>query len=292
MYVSIRDCLLVEDFQTPAAGLKELGVESVEVELTRDFEVRAFDSKERLRLETDADAEAYGRRLRELGIHPCSFLTARDFSAGEVEEHTAWVARAIELASLLGMTNIRIDSAMSRERELDFETRVDLLATGLSSALSRTSGLSVALGIENHGFQGNSLAFLLNVFHRVGSDRIGSTLDTGNFYWRGYPLSEVYGILRLLAPYAKHTHLKNIRYPEDRREVMREAGWEYGKYVCPLDEGDIDHARVLRMLHDAGYDGDLCIEDESLGRYKTREERVAVLQRDVRHVRELRARLT
>ena len=35
-------------------------------------------------------------------------------------------------------------------------------------------------------------------------------MDTGNFYWRGYPLSEVYGILEVLAPFAKHTHLKGI----------------------------------------------------------------------------------
>ncbi|HNR29741.1 MAG TPA: TIM barrel protein [Candidatus Hydrogenedentes bacterium] len=292
MYVSIRDCLLAETFPTLAEGLRELDVESVEIELTRDFKVAAFDAKGRVRLATDEDAEAYGRQLRALGVHPCSFLTARDFSVGEPGDNVAWVARAMELAAILGMTNIRIDSAMSRERELDFETRVNLFAAGLGGALARTGGLTVALAIENHGFQGNNLAFLLNVFHRVGSNRIGATLDTGNFYWRGYPLSEVYGILRLLAPYAKHTHLKNIRYPEEVRETVREAGWEYGKYVCPLDEGDIDHERVVGMLRDAGYEGDLCIEDESLGKCATPEERAAVLHRDVAHVRAIRDRLT
>jgi len=104
------------------------------------------------------------------------------------------------------------------------------------------------MGIENHGFQGNNLAFQLSVYKQVGSKRLGSTLDTGNFYWRGYPLSEVYGILEIMAPYAKHTHLKNIKYPEELREKTREAGWEYEKYVAPLDEGDIDHALVLRFL--------------------------------------------
>jgi len=143
------------------------------------------------------------------------------------------------------------------------------------------------MGIENHGFQGNNLAFQLNVYKAVGSDRLGSTMDTGNFYWRGYPLSEVYGILRILGPYTKHTHLKNINYPEETRETMREAGWEYDTYVSPLDEGDIDHAKVLRILADAGYDGDVCIEDESLGHYKSAEERIAVLERDVAHVKQI-----
>jgi len=109
-------------------------------------------------------------------------------------------------------------------------------------------------------------------------------MDTGNFYWRGYPLSEVYGILTLLAPYARHTHLKNIHYPDPERESMREAGWGYERYVSPLDEGDIDHAKVLRMLHDAGYRGDICIEDESLGHFTPGEERFGILRRDVHHV--------
>ena len=125
------------------------------------------------------------------------------------------------------------------------------------------------------------------MYQQVGSDRLGSTLDTGNFYWRGYPLSEVYGILRVLAPYSKHTHVKNINYPEDKREMVREAGWEYTTYFSPLDEGDIDIAKVVKMLVDAGYTGDICIEDESIGKCKSPEERVAVLERDVAHIRKI-----
>lgn len=292
MYLSIRDCMVMGDeFGTPAEGLRHLGVEAVELQLSQEFEVYAMDSKERLALKTDADAAAYRKHLEGLGIRPCCFLTANDFSQGDMESNIRWEARAIELADLLGMPSVRIDSAMSRERELDFEERVRLFAEGLGGALERTRGSKVTLGIENHGYQGNNLAFQLNVYKQVGSERLGATMDTGNFYWRGYPLSEVYGILNILAPYTKHTHLKNIKYPADRREVIREAGWEYGTYVAPLDEGDIDHAKVLRILADAGYTGDICIEDESLGHYKTPEERVAVLERDVAHCREIIAQL-
>lgn len=285
MYLSMRDCMLTKAFPTHAEGLKTLGVGSVEIELTRDFEVWAFDEHTKIRLSSDADAEAYLKRLQGLSILPCSMLTACDFSAGDMDANIAWIARAVEIASVLGMTNIRVDSAMSRERELDFQTRVGIFAQGLGGVIARTPGLSVALGIENHGFQGNNLAFLLNVFALVGSERVGSTLDTGNFYWRGYPLSEVYGILRLLAPHAKHTHLKNIKYPEDQREITREAGWEYATYMCPLEEGDIDHAKVVAILKEAGYAGDICIEDESIGRCATPEEMAAVLKRDVAHVK-------
>lgn len=294
MHVAIRDCMVTEkEFKTPIEGMRHLGVDTVEIQLQRDFSVSAMTSHERITLQSDADATAYAQTLRDSGIRPCAFLTACDFSAGDAEDNVAWIARAIELAHLLGMPAVRIDSAMRREQELSFEERVRLFADGLRGAVDRTQGLPVALGIENHGFQGNNLAFQLNVYMDANppgaspaEGRIGATMDTGNFYWRGYPLTEVYGILRVLAPYAKHTHLKNIRYPEKVREQSREGGWKYGEYVSPLAEGDIDHARVVRILAKAGYDGALCLEDESLSKCAGPEERIAVLEADVRHMRE------
>jgi sugar phosphate isomerase/epimerase len=282
MYVSMRDAYMGTDyFPTIAEGLKTLGINAVELTLTRDFTVAALDSDTRVELKTDEDAKAYRKKADELGVKVCGLLTACDFSAGNMADNSAWIARSIELADLLGAPAVRIDSAMKKEKELPFETRVNLFVEGLKGALDKTANSKVTLGIENHGFQGNNLAFLLNVFMLVGNDRLGSTMDSGNFYWRGYPLGEVYGILRVLSPHAKHTHMKNIKYPEDKREVMREAGWKYSEYACPLDEGDIDMAKVVAMLKAAGYQGDVCIEDESVGTLKTREEKVAVCKRNV-----------
>jgi len=286
MYVSLRDSMLGEKtFPTILDGMRHLGVDALELNLGRDFAVRALDSKDTVLLRTDDEAKAYRAHAEGLGLRICSVLTACDFSAGDMESNVAWIARAIEVADLLGASAVRIDSAMSKERELDFEARVKIFAEGLGGALERTPNSKVTLGIENHGFQGNNLAFLLNVYQQAGSDRLGSTLDTGNFYWRGYPLSEVYGILRVLAPHTKHTHVKNINYPADQREVTREAGWEYTKYFSPLDEGDIDIAKVVGILAAVGYQGDICIEDESIEKCKSTAERIAVLERDVAHVR-------
>jgi sugar phosphate isomerase/epimerase len=288
MYVSIRESLLTDKtFSNTAEGLNQLGINAIELSLDRNFSVHAPDADERVFLNSDDEVKAYRARAEHLGVRICAVLTACDFSGGDMESNITWIARAIEIAGLLGAPTVRIDSAMARERELDFEARVKLFADGLSGALNRTTGSKVTLGIENHGFQGNNLAFLLNVFKQVNSERLGSTLDLCNFYWRGYPLSEVYGILRLLAPYAKHTHVKNINYPAGQRETTREAGWEYGKYACPLDEGDIDLEKVLGILAAAGYKGDICIEDESLGKCATNAERIAVLQRDVTHIKNI-----
>jgi sugar phosphate isomerase/epimerase len=275
----------IDEFASPIEGMRHLKVDAAEVELSRDFEVFAMDSKEKIVLSSDYDARAYKKHLDSLGIRASAFLTSCDFNSGDQEKNVRWVARVIDLADIVDMDAVRVDSAMSNEQGLDFETRVRIFADTLGTAIERTAGSRVALGIENHGFQGNNLAFQLNVYKAVGSDRLGATMDTGNFYWRGYPLSEVYGILNILAPNTKHTHLKNIKYPSDKREVMREAGWEYDTYVCPIDEGDIDHGKVLAMLAAAGYRGDVCLEDESLGHYAPGKERIAVLERDIAHLK-------
>ena len=68
---------------------------------------------------------------------------------------------------------------------------------------------------------------------------------------------------------------------------MREGGWKYEEYVAPLYEGDIDHAVVLGLLQEAGYTGDVCIEDESLSHFEEGTARVAVLEKDVAYVKAL-----
>lgn len=286
MFVSIRDCLLLDEaFGRPVDGLRRLGLDAIELELRRDYSVFLLDERRRVVLASDSDAVAYRAHLDGLGVRACALLTACDWCQAGFEENVAWVERAVQLAHLLGAKAIRIDTVLSHERELDVGRRVMLFVNGLSVVLERTRDVPVQLGIENHGVQGNDLAFLLGILDRIDSARLGYTLDVGNFYWSGYPLAEVYGILRLLARYTVHTHFKNIRYPVEMRERDREAGWEYAKHVCPLDEGDIDLVQVVRLLAAAGYRGDLCIEDESLGRCASPAERVAVLERDVQHLR-------
>ena len=93
------------------------------------------------------------------------------------------------------------------------------------------------------------------------------TLDVGNFYWSGKPINEVYNILEHFAPLTKHTHIKNIGYPADMRDSQRPLGYEYGKYVCPIPEGDLDIVKIVGFLKKVRYQNDLCIEDESLGKY-------------------------
>ncbi|MGB9620272.1 MAG: sugar phosphate isomerase/epimerase family protein, partial [Armatimonadota bacterium] len=146
------------------------------------------------------------------------------------------------------------------------------------------------MGIENHGTLGNRPEFLDSILAKVNSPRVGVTVDTANFYWFGHPLSKVREIIKHFAPHIKHTHMKNINFPADKREIQREVGWEYDRYASSLREGDIDMKWVVKTLADAGYQGDLCIENEALGRYDA-EKQKAILRDDADYLKEILAGL-
>ncbi len=85
-------------------------------------------------------------------------------------------------------------------------------------------------------------------------------------------------------PRVYHTHCKSIKYPADQRDVQRPIGWKYGQYACPVYEGDIDTDRVIAILKAGGYDRDLCIEDESLGK-RSPAECKTVLAKEIQYLK-------
>jgi len=290
MYVSIRDrSILHAGYPTLLGGLRALGLSSVELLFDREFSVQAIepvDGRDKFCLRREGDRLLLRDQLSEYGVKVSALLLANNFNAPDIDAELDWVICAIEAAGSLGIEAVRIDSAMRGERELPFEERTRKFIDCLKRVISSTESSGVDLGIENHGSQGNDPDFLDMILKEVGSPRLGLTMDTGNFYWSGRPLSEVYEILRHFAPATKHTHVKNIRYPEEMRERRRELGWKYGDYVSPIYEGDIDHSRVVSFLKEAGYNRDMTIEDESLGKFPE-EDRREILKRDADYLKEI-----
>ena len=271
MYVSIRDdTLLATGFDDIADGLKYYGIQGVELAVKRDFQVRSVNpggGNAFLDLSDCIDVAELVMGAEEAEVRISGFLLANDFNATDRKKELDWIVHVVEVAAKLSVPVVRIDAIMSGERDLPLEKRAEIFAAGVTEVIQRTEGVPVDLGIENHGFQGNDPDFLDELMCHVGHRRLGMTLDTGNFYWAGHPLEKVYDILEHLAPVTKHTHIKNINYPAEIRETQRTLGFEYDKYVSPIMDGDIDHARVIEILKEYGYDRDLCLEDESLGKY-------------------------
>ena len=289
MYPSVRDHIVLAAWPSLKEGLDALGFGAVELELARDnsvFAIRPATGRDRFKLDAPAAIEEFRDHLATNAIRVSALLMSNNFGSDDIEEEVNWAITAIRAADALGVPAVRIDAIMHGKEDQPLERNVHVFAGAMARILDATVDANVDMGIENHGFQGNNPDFLDMVLSRVNSPRVGVTIDTGNFYWRGHPLSRVYKIIEHFAPYCKHTHAKNIQYPPEKREVEREIGWEYGKYVSPLRDGDIDHRRVVQILKSAGYSRDLCLEDESLGKWAP-EERVAVLKRDADFFREI-----
>ncbi|HID07531.1 MAG TPA: sugar phosphate isomerase/epimerase, partial [Armatimonadetes bacterium] len=196
MYVSVRDVIVTHaGYNTVIEGLRELDVWAVELVIDRDMTVTSLtDANQRLPLRTDADVDAYRRHLEENNVRVSALLLANNFNAPNLDEELNWVIESIRRAHKLGCDAVRIDSAMRGEVELPFEERVERVVQCLKRVITATEDTEMPLGIENHGRQGNDPAFLDAVMEGVGSPRLGLTLDTGNFYWYGHPLSQVYEI--------------------------------------------------------------------------------------------------
>jgi sugar phosphate isomerase/epimerase len=289
MRVGIRDdTLLGGGFATIAEGTRAIGAESVELAFARDGTVRALTAggDARLNLDTQPGRAALGEQCASTGVSVSALMLGNNFNAPDVAAEVDWVRRAAEAARGLGIPALRIDTIMRDEREMPLEARVERFCAAMREVLPATEATGVALGLENHGARGNEVAFLTKVVESLDEPRLGYTLDTGNFYWHGNPLSELYRIYERLAPRVKATHVKSIRYPAEIRETQREIGHRYGEFASPLDEGDIDLARAIGILRGAGYDGDLTIENESLGRYPAGE-RANILRRDVNHLKSI-----
>lgn len=222
-----------------------------------------------------ADLKASGRRISAFCMH-------NQFDK-RPEMEVEWITKAARSARALGVPALRIDVV---PRKSGREAFLKLAVETLKKAVEATETTGVALAVENHGNTTNDPEFLKALFDGVGSKRLGLTLDTGNFYWFGHPLSKIYEYFEALAPRVFHTHCKSIRYPESEREEKRPMGWEYDKRCCPIDEGDVDFRRVVALLKKAGYANDLCVEDESLGKFPAAE-RKAVLAREVAFLKAL-----
>jgi sugar phosphate isomerase/epimerase len=280
-----RDAMLrelgVPDCWTAA---KFVGAEVIEVTVDDKFALPLLMHPQRqYSIATDESMKQLSDDLHAAGVKISAFCVASRFDT-RPDFECDFGAKLARISQQLGVRAIRIDVVASK---LTTDQFLDPAVAALKKLIEATEGTGIRFGVENHGHFGNNPGFLSPLLDRVGSKRLGVTLDTGNFYWFGHPLSKVYELIETFAPRVVHTHCKNIGYPEDQREVQRPIGWEYAKYEAPIDQGDIDFTRVVKILRAAGYSGDLCVENEALRRLPEGE-RSGVLAREIAYLKRLR----
>lgn len=278
--VSIRDQMVpVRSGESFAEAFRTIGADSIECAVGADGSVASLGGSL-----NDPNAIArFSGQAQAQGIRVTALLLATDFSAEAADAQVEWAARMIQAAAALNVPVVRIDP-WTASRELPEKTVIDNSIRRAGELLRRTAGTGVDLGMENHGQVFNNPQVLDAVLQALPDDRFGLTLDTGNLYWWGHTVDEVYALIERYAPRAKHTHIKNINYPPELAHRRREVGYEYKTYCCPLDEGNLDLKRIVDLLRQHGYRRPLCVEDESL--FKVPEnEKLDILRHDVQSLR-------
>ncbi len=284
--VSCRDQHLKTAGQADCwSAAKALGAEGVEVNTDLALNCpNLFPASGRYSLATQDGVKKLKAEAAAAGCALTALVMSNRFDE-RLEQELQCAARLVKAAQELGVRAIRIDVWPHRLKEDEFFP----FAVDACKRLCQTAdGTNVRFGIENHGKVTNNPEFLQKLFDAVGSPRLGLTLDCANFYWYGHTLSRLYSIYEQFAPRVFHTHCKNIKFPAEKRETQRPMGWEYEKYNCPIYEGDIDFKRLIQILRKGGYEGDLCVEDESLGKY-AKAEQAEILRKETAMLKELRA---
>ncbi len=266
------------------SAAKALGAEGVEVNVDLDLSCgNLFRPSGHYSLATDEGLQTLRSDASRNQCRITAFVMNNRLDE-RLEQELEWARKLVKAARQLGVRAIRIDVWPHKLKENEF---LPFAIDACKRLCDIAAGSEVRYGIENHGKVTNNPEFLDRLFEGVGSPALGLTLDTANFYWYGHPLSDLYGIYEKFAPRVVHTHCKNIKFPDDKKNVRRPMGWEYDKYNCPIYEGDIDYKRLLSILRKANYQGDLCVEDESLGKYPDAE-RAGVLRREMAMLKDLR----
>lgn len=262
------------------AAMKAVGVNTVEADVDINLACAGlFHPTKKYSLDTPDNIRVLKDDLAQAGAMISAFLMSNRFDE-RLDDELAWMKKIVKVAPDVGVNVVRIDVV---SRKIKGEEFLPFAIKTCKQLCEIAEGTPLRYGIENHGATTNDPAFLEKLFHAVGSPKLGLTLDTGNFYWFGHPLEDIYKICEKFASRAYHTHCKSIKYPDDQKNVRRKMGFEYAKFNCPVYEGDVDYKRVAAILRRANYANDLCIENESLRKFPEAE-RVEVLKKEVAYL--------
>ncbi len=278
MFLAVRDAPIVALYGELVKGMKDLEVNSFEL-----FVSRSLGTEIGYDLSKDEGIEALRKFLEDHGFTVCALLLENDFSSPNLAKEVEYILKGARIAEKLEVKVVRINPPMREIPGYTIRDYVELSSKAITHILKQNT--YVHLAVENHGIIGNNVDYVRGLLEAVTDERLGVTLDTGNYYWYGYPLEKLYEIYRMVAPRVKHTHIKDAA--TERKNVLRRPR---EVKMSPIGKGDLDFRRILRILKEAGYEGDLTLEDESIS-LRDPEGSKKVLREDMRFLRSLLAEL-
>ena len=225
----------IDNLDFPKIAREEYGVEGVEY-VNQFFKDKAHDS---------VYLKDLKKRAADHGVTNVLIMIdgEGDLSAPEqadrakaVDNHKKWV----DAAAALGCHAIRVNTGSHYS-----PTDVAKAAEACAALADYGTQNKIAVICENHGGPSSNPDALLALIKGVGSKNFGTLPDFGNFPKKdGKYAIDVYDAIARMMPFAKGASAKSHDFDD--------AG----------NEKDLDYARIMKIVTDAGYNGFVGIEYE------------------------------
>jgi sugar phosphate isomerase/epimerase len=241
---SLHKALYAKEFENldfPRIAKETYGIDAIEY-VNAFFKEKARDSEYLKELK---------KRCDDLGVRSLLIMCDGEGRLGDpddakrreaVENHHRWV----EAAKYLGCHSIRVNAASDG----GYDEQMKLAADGLRRLTEFGDQHEINVIVENHGGLSSNGAWLAGVMKTVAHPRCGTLPDFGNFCmdWgkKDDPAAwyDRYQGVQELMPFAKAVSAKSHEFDADGNEVRT------------------DYARMMKIVVDAGYRGNVGIEYE------------------------------
>ncbi len=284
--VGVRDAYLANlDADSVWSAAKKVGIPVLEVVVTSDLSCdRLYEGKEKpYRVDTPENREKLLEAVRKNDCELVAFCALVPLPKdGNEDWAVEWISKVAKAAAAMKVPVVYMPLG---GRDLPQEQFVERATAFIKKVGPVARASKVQLAIENLGPYLNKPEVLAPLLMASKGGEVALAFDPANMYWFGYPRDRIYDLVKIFAPYVRYLHVKNAKYPPDKRDSQREMGWEYGKYAVPVREGDLDWERILGILFDAGFKGDIVIEDDSLQKFDAAGKQKA-LQEDATYLKE------
>ena len=214
----------------PIVARREFGIDTIEY-VDQFFRDKAEDEAYLAELKRIADGEGVRTGLVMLDTNGPLATADRTKREQSIEKTKIWIDAAKSLGATVVRVNARGDRGMKPE-----EIAKRMAESGAVLA-DYAAERGVAVAIENHGGPSSDPDWLTGVMRAAGKKNFGTLPDFGNFPRR----VDRYAAVEKLMPFAQAVSAKATKFENDR--VV-----------------DTDFRRMLRIVRDAGYRGDIGIE--------------------------------
>lgn len=226
----------ITNLDFPKIAREEYGIEGVEF-VNQFFKDKSQDSAYLKDLKTRANDHGVTCVLIMIDGEGDLSAESKDERTKSVDNHKRWV----DAAAALGCHSIRVNTGHN------YSPTNTAAAAEACGALAEYGGKNnINIICENHGGPSSDPDSLLALIKAVNSPRFGTLPDFGNFpkSKQGQYLLDVYEAIDRMMPYAKGVSAKSYDFGPDGRE------------------SNLDFARIMKIVTDAGYKGFVGIEYE------------------------------